>query len=378
MNNRDSLKETVTLFLGDLAMGGAERVFVTLARLLVQRGHRVEIILAHKSGPLLDELDPAVQIIDLGAFRAGESPWRFGMRSVFNLVRHLRRNPPQVVLTTLTGANLVCLIAKWLSGHRFRLVIREAVTIDNVQSPVRLRLMRWLYPAADQIIALTAHMKDEMASTLKIPLDKLTVIGNMLDSERIGVLAQDNREQHNINELSPYIIAVGRLSEQKDFATLIRAMSKLPPTAPNLVIIGEGPQRTALESLVKGLVMEGRVHLLGFRSNPYPWLQAAQGFVLSSRWEGYPNALLEALHFGLPVVVSEYDRSIRSLLAPLPLDRYRLVPVGHVQELAGALREIIMSTQGGRKDGEYQVDPADRLIEQYELVLGISANGNDY
>jgi glycosyltransferase involved in cell wall biosynthesis len=295
---------------------------------------------------------------------------------VLKLAKYLRDHSPQVMLTTLTGTNLVSIMARGLSRRRFRLVIREAAALNNVKSTVRKWLMRWLYPSADQIVALTEHMKEQMFNELKIPRHRVTVIGNPLDFERIDVLAKDKRELQYIRSLKPYIVAIGRLAEPKDFYTLIRARGKLPPTAPNLVIIGDGPQRTALESIVQELDLKDCVHLLGFRSNPYPWLRAAQGFMLSSRWEGYPNVLLEALHFGLPIVATEYDCSLRALLRSLNSDCYRLVPVGDVDALAEAILKFLEYSKGVRIRG-CPGDYTDRLIERYESVLDIPKDKNN-
>jgi glycosyltransferase involved in cell wall biosynthesis len=374
MNNEAGHFGTATLFLGDLAMGGAERVFVTLSRLLVERGYRVELILAHKNGPLLEELDPAVRVIDLDAYRDSEPRWIFGFRTVFKLAKYLRNQPPQVLLTTLTGANLACLFAKMLSGRSFRLVIREAVTLDNVRSLTRKLLMRLLYPLADRIIVLTEYMKEEMVNKLGIPSQHLAVIGNPLDTERIECLALDTDEQDETNTLTPYVLAIGRLSEQKDFSTLIRAWGLLPSPAPNLVIIGEGEQKEKLAKEIRELNLAGEVHLIGFRANPYPWFKMAQGYVLSSRWEGYPNALLEALYFELPVVVTEYDRSIHSLLTSFSKNEFRVVPVGQPAMLADAVRELLMNALKVQRGCEQKEGFPCEVLDQYETELALKAD----
>jgi glycosyltransferase involved in cell wall biosynthesis len=372
MNNEAGPDRKVTLFLGDLAMGGAERVFVTLSRLLIKRGYRVELILAHKQGPLLQELDPAVRVIDLGAQRGGKTGWIFGFRSLFKLAGHLRSHPPQVLLSTLTGANLVCLLARALSGCRFRLVIREAVTLDNVTSPIRKLLMRFLYPLADRVIVLTEHMKQEMVDNLKIPSHHLTIIGNPLDTERIDNLAQDTSEQNEISTLTPYVLAIGRLSEQKDFLTLIKAWSRLASTALNLVIIGKGDQKAELAESIRELNLVDNVHLIGFRANPYPWFRAAHGFVLSSRWEGYPNAMLEAIYFGLPVVATEYDPSVYSLLSSTPDDYFRIVPVGQAERLSDAIHELLADTKEARSTPERNRNFTADVLDQYESALAVN------
>lgn len=335
----------IALFLGDLEMGGAERVFVTLARQFVQRGYRVRLILAHKTGPLLDELDPAVEVIDLQAARPGQSPWLFALRTLFALRRHLRDSPPQALLSTLTGANLIAILARALSGRAFCLVIREAVTLTNLRSGVRLKAMRRLYPRADRIVALTGTMKTELSTALNLPAARIEVIGNPLDTHRIAQLLDDLTEHQRAQPHAPYWLAIGRLVAQKDFSTLIEAAARLgEDEAPRIVILGDGPLLPVLRAQISQHKLEHRVILAGFIANPYPWLANAAGFVLSSRWEGYPNVLLEALHFKLPIVATRYDDSVAELLDPHPGAPHRIVPVGDPQGMADAIRDL-MSTQ---------------------------------
>ncbi|MCW9059106.1 MAG: glycosyltransferase [Gammaproteobacteria bacterium] len=368
MASIDQSTNEVTLFLANLEMGGAERVIITLSKKLVQKGHKVSLILADASGPLLNEVDPSVQIIDLKSYRAGEPSWIFGLRTLLKLKKQLERSTPNVLLTTLTGANLVALIAKKISSSKFRLVIREAAPPKNIRSLARRQLVRWLYPSADQIIALTTSMKNEMIASIGLPANKISVIGNPLDSERINELANDEQDNFEILKRKPYIISIGRLTEPKDFVTLIRATSKLPSTDINMVIIGEGPQRPMIESLIQSLNLQNRIHLLGFRSNPYPWLQAASGFVLSSRWEGHPNSLLEALHFGLPIVSTEYDLSVWSLLAPLSSEQFRIVPIGDVDALSRAMTDIFINVHTEHQNYHCGYS-ANNTVELFESTL---------
>lgn len=332
----------IALFLGDLEMGGAERVFVTLSHQFVQRGYQVRMILAHKTGPLLNELDPAIEIVDLQAARPEQPAWLFALRTLLALRRHLRDNPPHVLLSTLTGANLMAILARPLSGRAFRLVIREAVTLSNARSRLRLQAMRWLYPHSDKIIVLTGTMKKQLSSVLKLPASQMEVIGNPLSVERITQQLEDQAEQLRSQQHAPFWLAVGRLVAQKDFNTLIEAAALLRDrnTPIRFVILGDGPLRQQLQDRIYQLHLEDWVVLAGFTANPYPWFAKASGYVLTSRWEGYPNALLEALYFNLPIVATHYDDSVSELLENPYRARHRLVPVGNPASLADAIHSL--------------------------------------
>ncbi|MEJ2061346.1 MAG: glycosyltransferase, partial [Gammaproteobacteria bacterium] len=174
-------------------------------------------------------------------------------------------------------------------------MIREAASLANVKSRMRRILMRWLYPLVDQVVVLTDYMSHELQGALGLSGRKISVIGNPIDVDRIRALVEERVESQKTNSWKPYLLSIGRLAEQKDFSTVIKAFALLCRDMDlNLVILGDGPQRQMLEELVADLGLTARVHMPGRVKNPYPWLARASVFVLSSRWEGYPNVLLEA------------------------------------------------------------------------------------
>lgn len=331
----------IALFLADLEIGGAERMFVRLARDFVGQGYRVQLLLSAKRGPLLSELDPGVEIVDLKVGWHAGPTWIFGLHSFLTLRRHLAADPPDVLLSTLTGANLVAILARRFSGRRFRLIIREAVTLDNLRSRLRRFAMRMLYPKADAVIALTATMKAQIVSHLKLPDDKVLVIGNAVDVQWVRNRAADPAESALSEMHKPYWLALGRLAPQKDFGTLIDAVAQTSEaTCPRLVLLGDGPLRQQMERKVAYLGLEDRVVLEGMTPNPYPWLANAIGLVLSSRWEGYPNVLLEAMSLGLPIVTTFYDQSVTEIVRLGPDSVHRVVPVGDSSAMARAMEEL--------------------------------------
>jgi glycosyltransferase involved in cell wall biosynthesis len=163
--------------------------------------------------------------------------------------------------------------------------------------------------------------------------------------------------------MPPVFIAVGRLAEQKDLATLIRAFEMLGKNSKaRLVILGSGPQKEQLEQLVTTLQLQNRVLMPGYDSNPYRWMVRSRGFVLSSCWEGQPNALMEAMCLGIPVVATDYDPSIHELVGVAG----EIVPVGNYRAMAAALLRIMeMPVSEGRSGGADQ-QPS---VEQYETLL---------
>jgi len=354
--------KSIALFLPTLEMGGAERVFVTLTRQLAQKGHRVTIILANKSGTLLSEVAPLVEVVDLAALNTNQPLWQSGLRTIIRLTKYLHKSPPDVLLSTLTGANL-CAIAAWhFSGKPCRLIIREASSLSNIGSKTRKALMRIMYPLADRIIVLTDFMKQQLGQ-LGLPEKKLIVVGNPIDTKHIESCATIDLPDF-ID--FPYIVSIGRLTEPKDFFSLIHAFASLTSnTTHKLLILGEGPQKLELTALIERLGLSERVRLLGLVPNPYPFLKHASVFVLSSRWEGYPNVLFEAQSLGTPIVVSEYDPSVRSFFSKCSPESYRIVPVAHPQSLALAINDLLKNVAAEASIFQPTAD----ALTQYEKLL---------
>lgn len=324
----------IALFLPDLNGGGAERVMLTLAKYFVGRGHRVDLVLARAEGALLPLLPPMVRLVDL---QVGWRNWGLlglAVSATLRLAAYLRRERPDVLLSTLTGANLVAVLARFVAHNQTRSVLREACSLRNVPSTTRRLLMKFFYSRADRIVALTPLIRDELVH-LGIMPDRIIVIANPIDIEYVRSMSLVFcPHPWFIDRILPVVVTVGRLTKQKDHVTLIFAFKHLIKQMPaRLLIIGEGSEKKALETLIDRLNLHNNIHLIGFDSNPWRWMGRADLFVLSSRWEGYPNVLLEAQALGVPIVSTEYDVSVYELLGKNGV----IVPAGNTTALSEAI-----------------------------------------
>jgi glycosyltransferase involved in cell wall biosynthesis len=329
------------LFLPDLGGGGAERIMLSLAKGFGDRGMSVDLVLARAEGPYLDHVPEGARLVDLGAQGRFRTSLGLALKSLTGLIRYLRRIRPDCLLSSLTRANLVAVVARHVCGAGTRLVLREANTALNIGSPATRFLMRRLYGRADYVIAVSTGVAEDLVKVVGVPADSVRIIHNPLDIENLQRLASLEPDHPWLTQSEPpVILGVGRLAPQKDFVTLVRAFAEVRRARPvRLVILGEGEQRAALQSLIRSLGLENDVDMPGFARNPYAFMKHARLFVLSSRWEGFPNVLAEAMAVGVSVVSTDCRSGPAEILAGGTYGR--LVPVGSPTELAAAMLDAL-------------------------------------
>lgn len=364
----------IALFTRDLAGGGVGRVIVNLTKGFADRGHGVDVVLARRRGPYLADLaplGPGVRTIDFGVGRT--------LRCVPGLVRYLRRERPRALIACTDGANVVALWAKRLARGPTRVLISVHTTVSqNAPQATMARgrliphFIRRVYPWADGVIAVSEGVAGDLATTARLDRDRIRVIYNPVDIEGIAALAREPLDHPWFRpDAPPVILSAGRLTPQKDYPTLIRAFASVRRERPaRLVILGEGAERPALESLARELGCAADMALLGFVSNPYPFMRAARMFVLSSAWEGFGNVLIEAMSLGTPVIATDCPWGPAEILDH---GRFgRLVPIGDVDALAEAIRNELAAARSAEGASARAAQFAtDRIATAYlEAIAG--------
>lgn len=329
-------EQRIALFLPMLRGGGAERVLATLAGGFAERGIPTDLVLAKAEGPYLAEVSPDVRIVDLKCRRT--------IGAVAPLARYLRDERPAAMLSSLDDANLVALWAKRLSGTSTKTIIREANTVSRVSehaADFRRRLLpvltRRFFGWADAVIGVSQGVADDMVTALSVRAERTQVIYNPVITKRLLAKAEEPvRHTWFANGQPPVTIGVGRLSKQKDFATLIRAFAVVHRDREvRLAILGDGEERSNLEKLACDLGVDQDVWMPGFVDNPYPYMANAAVFALSSAWEGLPNVLIQAMAVKTPVVATDCKSGPLEILEG---GRHgRLVPVREPDALAAAI-----------------------------------------
>jgi len=365
----------VTLVISSLAAGGAERVMSTMANHWAGQGWDVTLLtLDATSGDVLP-VHPRVERVGLGEMEPSRGPFA----AVLNNVRRLHRlraairvSRPQVVISFTSPLTVLAIAA----ARAVRVPVIVSERSDPTQHALRpgwAALRRTLYPRASAVVVQTPDVR-RWAERFIRP-EKIHVIPNPVmaasterRSEPSGGCARDARH------VRPAVVAMGRLDPQKGFDLLLRAFAACHAERPEwaLVILGEGPERSRLEALARDLGLEAAVCFAGHVGSPATVLDASDVFVLSSRYEGFPNALLEAMAAGLPVIAADCASGPRHIVRN-GIDGV-LVPPEDVSALSNAMRALMADPQrrqdlGARATEVVERFSVDRVMGQWERVL---------
>jgi glycosyltransferase involved in cell wall biosynthesis len=357
----------IAIFAPSMAGGGAERGAVKLADGLVRRGFEVDLVLAAAEGPRLAEIPAEVRLVDLEARRVASS--------LPGLVRYLRREKPQGLASVLDHANVVALWARKLGRYSGRVVVIEQNTLSEAarngksrRDRMMPRLVRRFYPWADYVVGVSEGVADDLSRFVNLPAEKVRVIANPIVAAEIGDLARAPVDHEWFADGGPVFVAAGRLRPQKDFPTLLRALARVREARPaRLVILGEGPERERLEALTRELQLTDDVSLRGATTNPYAFMARSTAFILSSRWEGLPTVLIEAMSCGAPVIATDCPSGPREILAG---GRHgALVPVGDVDALAAAMDAALDGKLARPPVESWHRYAIDAVVDEYVPLL---------
>jgi glycosyltransferase involved in cell wall biosynthesis len=252
-------------------------------------------------------------------------------------------------------------------------VFREAHSISEKSShsvSLKEKIIRWAatlaYRRADFIIGISKGVAHEVVDALKVPGWKVRAIHNPAYSNQVS--EADDSTGGFLKE-GIVILGVGRLVPQKDFSTLLRAFTRVRRIRQaHLIILGEGKERKKLKTLARKLGVQDDVSMPGFENNPFAYMRSASIFVLSSRWEGFGNVLIEAMACGTPVVATDCQSGPAEILEG---GRWgRLVPVGDDQAMADAILQALEkpTDREALQERAREFSP-ERIVPQYLDVL---------
>ena len=331
----------LAIFMPSFDNGGVEHMLVNLARGLGERATTVDFLCGDPNGEYLDRLGEGCRLIPIPDTRPDAvTRWT---------ADYLADTAPDLLLVGKPETMPAAAKARRLSGWPGVLALRAATTESaRLSGRGALRRFRGLHRArrwyrmADHIVANSEGVADDVVTLAGLERAAVTVIRNPVVTPEIENRAAEPVDHPWLGEAAevPVILGAGRFGRAKDFETLIRAFALLRATRPaRLMLLGRGRLEEALRRLARELGVADDIAFPGFVNNPYPYMARARVFALSSRWEGSPNVLAEALAVGTPVVATDCRSGPREILRS---GRFGpLVPVGDPGALAEALARTL-------------------------------------
>ncbi|MGA7766831.1 MAG: glycosyltransferase [Candidatus Sulfotelmatobacter sp.] len=374
MNRAASNPMRVALFHPSLIHGGIPRVFANLARGFLERGLAVDMVQATPEGSFREQVPVGVHLVDLNASRA--------LTSVFPLVRYLRRERPDAMISGAIQTNIAAVWAKWLAQVPTRLILTEhniISAITNNAPMFRTRVtpffVRRFYPWADELVAVSQGAAEDLAMLLGVPPNRIHVIYNpIIGPEFWRRAAEPLADRAFAADPRPVILAVGRLHYHKDYPTLLQAMAIMRrATNARLVFLGDGEERGNLVALARQLNVDSCVSFLGDVPNPLPYMKGSAALALSSIVEALPTVLIEALAVGLSIVATDCPTGPREILCDGA--HGTLVPVGDSAALAEALARVLQQPRRPSIPDEALARfRHDHVISKYLSILEVNGN----
>ena len=368
--------QKISFFLPKLTYGGAERVIIDIANNLSKRGYLIDIVLAKGGNTYIDEINPSINVVNLNS--------KSTFLSFFPLSRYIKNSSPDGIISALSHANCIVLLAKKIINHNTKIVVSERnISYLHTRNKIGFKrilldwLIKYLYPEAKCIVTVSEGVRQSIISTYKFKEDQVRCILNPIDFKKINKLKSESiLNSEIINELKSenkkLILSVGSLTAQKNYSLLIKSF-KIVSEKVNckLIILGEGPERANLNELCRNLKIDSKsISLPGFIANPFPYMKVSDLYVLSSLWEGLPNVLIQALACNCKIISTDCDAGPREILEDGKWGR--LTKVNDINSLANAMIEELSEKNqkySNLKMGSLNRFNIDKVTNQYLEAL---------
>ena len=351
----------VMFFLPTLGGGGAERTVIQLANSFAEQGLNIDLVVCNLTGEkskLLPEVSPKINLVDLACGRV--------ISAIQPLKMRLQQENYQVLVATQTHSNIVCGIAKKLAKVPVKLIFREVSTpsknmkLSGMKKWIFQTLVSWTYREAAQVVCVSNGVRDDFRDYYQYQTNNLKTIYNpVLDAAYFEKLKAPV-QHHFFSKDHKVILAVGRLTDAKNFTFLIRSFTELHQVHPEtrLIILGEGELRSELEALRTSLHLTEVLDLPGFDANPYAYFKYAALFVLSSNWEGLPGVLIQALASQVKVVSTDCPSGPMEILQDSKFGL--LVPCNDQAAMVNAVQQAIYGAYV-----DYTLDDFEQHCQQF-------------
>lgn len=314
MNN----KKKILFVLPNLNGGGTERMILNLCNNLNTGKFDITLCLFSTTGEYINQISPEVKLIGLNINKS-----QLFVKKFFNyfylLNKVIKDIKPSIVISSITQVNLFMSVFAFFYRKKIRFIARESniLSLITETEPLHRKIMyKWLYRFFDTIIAQSQDMRDDLLKNYSIKSHKIVVINNFIDNNIIEKKCENLPSTSLFPSGCINLLAVGRLEYQKGFDLLIETFAKVADKKNlHLTILGKGSLESVLKKQITNLNMDKYITMQGFSDNPYQYMQKADIFISSSRFEGFPNVVIESLFCGLPIIANNYTGGINEILS---------------------------------------------------------------
>lgn len=356
--------------------GGAEKILIDLLNGIPRHVFETGLIVFNKSGSCSENIPTNTSLFNLNK----KDRFDF-LRLVFKFARIVQQEKPDLIVTFLTYANYLCLVAKALFRLRPAIIVAEHSIVSRVvlsRAPfIKSLLVRLFYPRASRVITVSDGCSEELVRYFGVPEKKLSVIYNGIDIGLVRTLGEEKIDHPWFADQVPILISVGRLSKGKNHALLLHALSLLRSRmAVRLIIVGEGEELERLKLLARNLSLQDDVWFAGFQRNPYKYLSRSKVFVSTSNYESFSIVILEAMSLGIPVVATDCPFGPREIIS----NRYNgiLTRPNDSHQLSFKIDEVLNDQQlyaqlvaeGMRRASEFTLQQTnEKYLQLFQFVL---------
>lgn len=358
-------RTSVFFIIPTLTLGGAERVIITLLKHFDRSRFRLTIgVVDTRNEIYRKEIPSDVEFIDLG-FRNV----RYAIPKIINLIWKLR---PNVVFSTVGHLNLALAVIRPLLPSGIRCIARETSMVSHTLQVYRYPfvwtlLYKWFYKQHDLIVCQSREMQEDLIRNFNFPRNKLIIINNPIDLKFMQIKSAEPLENIDFDEEIIWLVTAGRLSEVKGYDILIQSIALLNEPRIRLSILGEGPLLDELKQLAKEKGVTHQIEFVGLQTNPFAWFARAGAFVLSSRHEGFPNAVLEALACGTPVIATPAPGGLLEIIGEIP--ECFVAAQSTPEALAKAISAWVASPKTRVLQSVVAPYSTDLIIRKYENIM---------
>ena len=316
----------LAILIPSFEKGGIERSIIRISKEMNRLGCKIDLLVVQINPEMKDLIDgPRIIYLSKPKFLIFFKFLLprfiyFNLVSFWGLIRYLKKEQPDSLMTARYA--LLAISVTFFIKIKTKIVIREPLHITSVlnkHSRFKKRLLSYsksvVYKHSDKVIAISEGVSKDLIDNFNLSPQKVSRIYNPSADPVIKDLSNENIDHPWFKRDMPIIIGIGRLTEQKDFYTLVDSFSLVTKEKEcKLIIIGEGPEKNKIETLISERSLEKDVDLIGFQKNPWKYLSKSNLFVLSSLWEGFGNVIVESMYLGVPVISTDCPSGPREIL----------------------------------------------------------------